>query len=120
MLKDSLPAKDVKINNILKGDYTLLTFTVLAQKILIKCIYAPDKDMTYYNYNDTNDNCEDSNNKYSNTFWRTVMDDSDDHEFDVQLTVGDFNVASKHEQDTAGYLHINNPNMRDFLARMIP
>ena len=46
LLKDSLPAKNVKIENILKGDYTRLTFVVNSTKILIKCCYAPNEDMT--------------------------------------------------------------------------
>ena len=30
LFKESLPAKDIKINNIFDGDYTRLTFTVMA------------------------------------------------------------------------------------------
>ena len=33
--------------------------------------------MTYDDYDDTKDDSNDSNNKYSNTFWRTVMDNTD-------------------------------------------
>ena len=31
---------------------------------------------------------------------------------------GDFNVASDPNKDTLGYLHINNPNSRQFIKRM--
>ena len=63
--------------------------------------------MTFDNSDDSDSNSNDSKNKYSNNFWRTVMDDSDDQDFDIRLTVGDFNVAPKLYQDTAGYLHVN-------------
>ena len=76
LFKNSLPAKDIKINNILNGDYTRLTFTVMAQKILIKCIYAPNDDMT------TN-----KVDNYSNTFFKTVFDDGDNLDFDIKLTL---------------------------------
>ena len=46
LFKDSLPAKNIKIENILAGDYSRLTFLVNSAKILIKCCYAPNKDMT--------------------------------------------------------------------------
>ena len=67
LLKDSLPAKDIIIENVLEGDYTRLTFTVKAQIVLVKCIYAPNKDMT------TNEK-----DNYSNTFFKKVFDDSND------------------------------------------
>ena len=107
LLKDSLPAKNIKIENILEGDYSRLTFVVNSAKILIKCCYAPNKDMT----------CNGADN-YSNTFFKTVFDDSMDSEYDVTLMVGDFNVAPDHKMDTMGYLHINNPNSRRFIDRM--
>ena len=109
LFKDSLPAKNIKFENILKGDYSQLSFVVNSIKILIKCCYAPNKDMT----NSETDN-------YSNTFFKTVFDDTDNLDFDIKLTMGDFNVAPKHELDMAGYLHVNNPNTRKFLERMIP
>ena len=56
----------------------------------------------------------------SNVFFKTVFDDTNDDIYDIRLTVGDFNVAPKHEIDTAGYLHVNNKNTRNFLNRMIP
>ena len=34
--------------------------------------------------------------------------------------MGDFNVAPDHNMDTAGYLHVNNQNTRNFQNRMIP
>ena len=46
LLKDSLPAKNIKIENIMSGDYTRLTFVINNTKILIKCCYAPNEDMT--------------------------------------------------------------------------
>ena len=67
LLKDSLPAKEVKINNIIKGNYIRLTFKVKDLNVLVKCIYAPNKDMTK---NELDNN--------SNTFFKTVFNDEDD------------------------------------------
>ena len=59
---------------------------------------------------------------YSNNFFKTVFNDEDDDndDFDIKAIVGDFNVAPKHDMDTAGYLHINNQNTQNFLDKMIP
>ena len=46
LLKDSLPAKNVKMENILIGDYSRLTLSLGDTKVLIKCCYAPNDDMT--------------------------------------------------------------------------
>ena len=54
----------------------------------------------------------------SNTFFKTVFNNEDDDNYDIKAIVGDFNVAPKHDMDTAGYLHIN--NTRNFLDKMIP
>ena len=75
----------------------------------MKCIYAPNEDMT--------DNKVDNE---SNTFFKTVIDDENDDKYDIRITVGDFNFEPKHEIDTAGNLHINNQNTRNFLNKMIP
>ena len=109
LFKDSLPAREVNINNLIKGNYTRLTFKVKNLTVLVKAIYAPNEDMTK---NDVDN--------YSNTFFKTVFNDEDDDNFDIKAIVGDFNVAPKHKMDTAGYLHINNQNTRNFLDKMIP
>ena len=109
LIKDSLPVKDVKVENIIKGNYTKLTFKVTDQNLLIKCIYAPNDNMT----NSDVDN-------ESNIFFKTVFDDKDEDKYDIRVTVGDFNVAPKHDIDTLGYLHVDNQNTRKFLNRMIP
>ena len=57
---------------------------------------------------------------YSNTFFKIVFDDSMDLDYNIKITMGDFNVAPNHKMDTSGYLHINNPNSRQFLDKMIP
>ena len=56
---------------------------------------------------------------YSNTFFKTVFDESMDSEYDVTLMVGDFNVAPDHKMDTMGYLHTNNPNSRRFIDQRL-
>ena len=40
-------------------------------------------------------------------------------DYDVTTMVGDFNVAPDHTKDTLGYLHVNNPNKRRFINRMM-
>ena len=50
-------------------------------------------------------------------FFKIVMDDTNEEKYDHRLITGDFNVAMKHNIDTLSYLHVNNPNTRDFLTR---
>ena len=52
---------------------------------------------------------------YSNTFFKTVFDDSLDLDFDLKIMLGNFNVAFHHVMDTFGYSNVNNPNTRRFL-----
>ena len=58
-------------------------------------------------------------NNESTAFFQKVFDDSNEDQFTHKLTVGDYNVALNHAADTLGYLHINNPNSRDYLTRKI-
>ena len=109
LIKDSLPVKDVKMENIIKGNYTKLTFKIKEQKILIKFIYAPNEDMT-----------KNEVDNESNIFFKTVFDDSNDDNYNIKIIIGDFNVAPRHDIDTPGYLHVNNQNTRNFLDKMIP
>ena len=82
MFKDSLSAKDIKIENIITGNYTRLTFIVKAQNILVKCLYAPNENMTMNN-----------TDNYSNMFFKTGFDDTDEEDFDIRLTICDFIVS---------------------------
>ena len=79
----------MKAENILQGDYTQLTFVIGVLKILVKYIYALNDNMT---------NCH--NDNYSNTFFKTVFENSMDLDYNVKITVGDFNVAPNHGMDT--------------------
>ena len=47
-----------------------------------------------------------------------MFDDSNDADYDVVMMAGDFNVAPDPNKDTLGYLHVNNPNSRNFIERM--
>ena len=78
-------------------------------KVLIKCCYAPNGDMTPLDSESEN---------YSDIFFKTVFDDRYDIDFDVTLMVVDYNVAPDHNKDTLGYFHVNNPNTRLFMERM--
>ena len=109
LIKDSLPAKEIKVENIIEGNYSRLTFKVKDFSVLVKCIYAPNEDMTRGNVD----------NK-SSSFFKTVFNDENDSDYDIMTIVGDFNVAPNHNMDTAGYLHVNNQNTRNLSNRMIP
>ena len=78
-------------------------------KVLIKCCYAPNEDIPALDSEYEN---------YSSKFFREVFDDSNDRDYDVTIMAGDFNVAPDPNKDTLGYLHINNPNSRQFIDRM--
>ena len=45
LFRDSLPIKNVKVENILKGDYMRLSLILRSTKVLIKCGYAPYDDI---------------------------------------------------------------------------
>ena len=109
LFRDSLPIRNVKVENILKGDYTQLTLIWGSTKVLIKCCYAPNEDSPALDSEQEN---------YSSKFFREVFDDSKDTDYDVTIMAGDFNVAPDPNKDTLGYLHINNPNTRRFIERI--
>ena len=77
-------------------------FKVKDELVLVKCIYAPNKDM----------NPNDQNNE-STAFFQKDFDDANKDQFTHKVIVGAYNVAINHAADTLGYLHINNPNSRD-------
>ena len=79
---------------------------VKGKKVLLKCIYAPNEDSIP----------NDLENE-STKFFNMIMDDTDEEVYEHKFTLGDFNVALNHDTDTAGYLHINNPNSRELLIR---
>ena len=54
-----------------------------------------------------------------NFFLQKVFDDTNENNYIHKITLGDFNVALCHAYDTSGYLHVNNPNSRDYLTRNI-
>ena len=102
----ALPAKNIVMENKLKGDFSRLSLEWGSSKILIKCCYAP------------NDDCpaiDSENENNSSRFFREVFDDSNDDGYDVIMMAGDFNVAPYPNKDTLGYLHVNNPNSRNLI-----
>ena len=54
-----------------------------------------------------------------NRFWEEDFDDSDYHKYDHMLHSGDFNVSLNHEIDNSGYLHIKNPQLRQYINSRI-
>ena len=108
LMRDTLDVTDIEWQNVIKGNYSRLTFTYNKQRYLIKCIYAPNKDSMEY----------DENNE-SNKFFKEVIKDNGDMEYEHIIMAGDFKVAPNHAEDTSGYLHVNNPNTRKFLKTQI-
>ena len=43
LVKDDTPISDIKLENILKGNFSKLTFKVKDELVLVKCIYALTK-----------------------------------------------------------------------------
>ena len=109
LLRDALPVKNIIVENRIKGSFTRLSLQWGNSKILIKCVYAPNDDQPAID-----SECENN----SSRFFREVFDNSGDDEYDVVLMAGDFNVAPDPNKDTLGYLHVNNPNSRNFIERM--
>ena len=109
LFKDSLPVKNIKMENTIKGDFSRLTLNWGDTKVLIKCCYAPNDDMTPL---------DSESETYFDRFFKTVFDDMTDNDFDITIMVGDFSVAPDHKKDTLGYLHVNNANTRLFIERM--
>ena len=109
LFRDSLPIKNVKVENILKGDYMRLSLIWGSTKVLIKCCYAPNEDIPAL---------DSMHENYSIKFFREVFDDSNDRDYDVMIMAGDFIVAPDPIKDMLGYLHINNTNSRQFIERM--
>ena len=61
-----------------------------------------------------------SNENYNDICFRKVFEDDTGDKYDIWILVGHFNIIPKHEENTSGYLHVNNPNMWSFNERMIP
>ena len=51
LIKDNLDINNVQWQNIIKGNFSRLTFEHNKLKYLVKCLYAPNKDMIAGNTN---------------------------------------------------------------------
>ena len=45
LVKNDTPIKDVNFENIIKGNFSKLSFKIKEKSVLVKCIYAPNKDL---------------------------------------------------------------------------
>ena len=106
LIRDGTPIDNIKFQNIIRGNFSKLTFNVKNESVLVKCIYAPNTDMNLT-----------SPDNEGKIFFQKVFEDTNENNYTHKITLGDFNVC--HTYDTSGYLHINNPNSRDYLARNI-
>ena len=74
LLRDALPAKNIIVENRIKGNYTRLSLQWGNSKILIKCVYAPNDDQPAID-----SECENNSSRFS----REIFDDKGDEEYDV-------------------------------------
>ena len=58
-------------------------------------------------------------NNWNTIFFKSILDDSNYMEYEHCVMAGDYNVALKHEIDTNGYLHVNNPSSRQYMKLRI-
>ena len=49
LIKDGTPITDIEWENVIPGNFSKLSFRLNKQKVLIKCIYAPNKDSNLNN-----------------------------------------------------------------------
>ena len=68
LVKDDTPINDIKCEKIIKGNFSKLTFKVKNEHVLVKCIYAPNKDMN-------NDDPENESTTFFKKFLMTQMRD---------------------------------------------
>ena len=106
LIKNDTPISIVQRENVIPRNFSKLSFKANDQTVLVKCIYAPNHDS---NPNDDNND--------STEFFRKVMDDTGDEKYNHRMIAGDYNVALKHDIDTSGYLHVNNPHTREYVTR---
>ena len=99
-MKDDLEVKYVEFENIITGNLSHLKFMFVYKKYLINCVYAPNEDF---------------NNDDTKRIFKDVFNDSYFQDYNHIMYVGDFNVALNHELDTSRYLHIYNPQFRQYI-----
>ena len=90
LIKDNTPVTDLEWENVIPGNFSKLSMVIKGKKVLLKFIYAPNKDSIQ----------NDPENE-STKFFNTIMDDTDEDVYAHKLTVGDFNVARNHDADTS-------------------
>ena len=88
LIKDGTPIEEIHFENIIKGNFSKLSFKVKNEHVLVKCIYAPNINM-----NSTGPDNE------SKAFFKEVFDDWHEDKYTHKVTVGDFNVALSHTND---------------------
>ena len=103
LFRESLPVKNILVDNKLKGDFTRLSLEWGCSKVLIKCCYAPNEDSPAL---------DSEHDNYLSEFFREVFDDSDDSDYDIILMAGDFNVAPDPNMDTLGGQSPQNGNVK--------
>ena len=80
LIRDGTPIENINFQNIIKGNFSNLSFKAKNENVLIKCIYAPNIDMNTTGLE-----------KESRAFFKQVFDDSDEDKYIHKVRLGDFN-----------------------------
>ena len=78
LIKNDTPITDIEWENVIAGNFSKLSFKTKNEKVLIKCIYAPNKDS----------GPNDDKNK-STIFFKKVMDDTGEEKYNHRIITGD-------------------------------
>ena len=78
LIRDILEISNVQWQIVIKGNFSRLTFEHNKLKYLVKCLYAPNKDMIACDMNNEN-----------TIFFKSIFDDLNDMEYDQCVMAGD-------------------------------
>ena len=99
LIRNDTPITDIEWENVIPGNFSKLSFKANKDIFLINAYTHLIKTVTQM------------------TIKTKVMDDTGEEEYNHRIITGDYNVALNHNLDTSGYLHVNNPNTREYLLR---
>ena len=78
LIRDATPLENIQFQNIIKGNFSKLTFNLKDESVLVKCIYAPNNDM----------NLTGPDNE-SKIFFQKVFDDTNENNYTHKIWFDD-------------------------------
>ena len=108
LIKDTLDINKILWQNMIKGNFSRLTFVPNKQKYLIKCLYAPNKDSV-----------KSDNVNESTKFFKEVFDDGNYEDFQNCILEGDYNVELEHDKQGCGKYFFSVTRTRDNLCEYV-